>query len=256
MSYIRVSPGIWRDQATGKTIRSATDPNKSQPKKKEEPKNKPSGEKKQEKADKNLIQNQTQTANTATTVANTILGNVGQYQPEQVSQQYQLPVIDQNYIQQYQDNAYAALTRGLEDRYGQEREQMMQTLANRGIPIGSELYNNQMGQLDQRYDEQRLQARNQSYAGGLDAANTYAGIGNTTHQTAMEDYNNRFRIPTEVASTLIGTGGNVVGQTDTRKANKAALGNAMAIAKLGYGGRGPSGGGGGGEKPDDGLNFV
>lgn len=54
------------------------------------------------------------------------------------------------------------LTRGLDDQQKQEQAQMEEKLANQGIPVGSDVYNQQLGNLSKKYDYQREDARNQA----------------------------------------------------------------------------------------------
>lgn len=69
---------------------------------------------------------------------------------------------------------YQNLTRGLEDTYGREKEQLDQTLANRGITPGQPGYENQMRDFERRYDEQRAQAHSQAVQqGGQELSNEF-----------------------------------------------------------------------------------
>lgn len=70
----------------------------------------------------------------------------------------------------YEDAVFKRLTNGYEDNRKRDRDQLEQTLANRGIPIGSELYNNQMKQLDTRYDDMFNTAKAQAVESGTNAA--------------------------------------------------------------------------------------
>lgn len=90
---------------------------------------------------------------------------------------------------------YGRLTRDFGDRFGREEEQLSQTLANRGIPVGSQAYTNAMGDFrknrDAQYESAQQQAvqqgtataltRQQNNIGALGAVNqgvaTTAGVG-------------------------------------------------------------------------------
>lgn len=66
----------------------------------------------------------------------------------------------------YQKALYGQLTKGFGDQRRQDEAALEQSLANRGIPVGSELYNNQRKQLANRYDDMQQNAWNQSVTGG------------------------------------------------------------------------------------------
>lgn len=58
------------------------------------------------------------------------------------------------------------LTQGTAEQKAREREQLDQTLTQRGIPVGSKAYSQQMGDLDTRYDKIFSNARNQAVTSG------------------------------------------------------------------------------------------
>jgi len=65
---------------------------------------------------------------------------------------------------------YNQLTSGLDKQKSRDREQLDQTLSNRGIPVGAEGYTNMMGDLDKRYDDIFSSARNQAVMGDVSAS--------------------------------------------------------------------------------------
>lgn len=81
----------------------------------------------------------------------------------------------------FEDSVFKRLTHGYDDQQGREGEQLGQTLANRGIPVGSALYNDQMKQFNDRWDTNRANARAQATESGAGMANqaaqTLSGIG-------------------------------------------------------------------------------
>lgn len=64
--------------------------------------------------------------------------------------------------QQLIDSIYGQLTQRTDKQYAQDRAKAESTLANRGIPVGSEAYNNQMEQLNAQYDSIKSNAQNQA----------------------------------------------------------------------------------------------
>lgn len=63
---------------------------------------------------------------------------------------------------QIEQAVYGNLTRGLDEQYGNERQMMQDELINSGNPVGSPKYEAQMKAFNDRYDQQRAQARNQA----------------------------------------------------------------------------------------------
>lgn len=70
------------------------------------------------------------------------------------------------------DAIYGHLTEGYGDQKTQEYEDKKQELANRGIPIGSNAYNNEMNRLDLSWRQKEGSARNQAVTSGYNQANT------------------------------------------------------------------------------------
>lgn len=60
------------------------------------------------------------------------------------------------------DAVFSNLTRGVDDSYKRDMDAKAQELANRGIPVGSKAYNDQMKQMNMRYDDMKTNARNQA----------------------------------------------------------------------------------------------
>lgn len=61
-----------------------------------------------------------------------------------------------------EEQVFGRLTRGLEEEKANERQQMEQTLRNRGIPLGSKQFMDQMAAFDKRYDTRIADARAQA----------------------------------------------------------------------------------------------
>lgn len=138
------------------------------------------------------------------------------------------------------DAVFKQLTQGVDQRKAKDLEQLGQSLANRGIPVGSELYNSQMKELTDNYNDvysnAQYQAVQQGNNYGLQAAGQLANIGKSGFfdpnlQPFQATPYNQVDI-NSVFNTV--TGANLTQQD---------LANKLQIAKLGYGGRGSSGGG-------------
>lgn len=147
------------------------------------------------------------------------------------------------------DAVFKQLTQGVDQRKAKDLEQLSQTLANRGIPVGSELYNSQMKELTDNYNDvysnAQYQAVQQGNNFGLQAAGQLAGIGRGGYFDAnLQPFQAQPYNQVDVNSVFnTVTGANL---TDKDLANK------LAIARLGYGGRGGGGGSGRGtNNPSD-----
>lgn len=90
------------------------------------------------------------------------------------------------YMDQGLENAvYSRLTRDYADRFGREEEQLSQTLAQRGIPVGSKAYENAMGDFRKNRDLQYETAQNNAVQQGTATAltrqqNNIGGLGALT----------------------------------------------------------------------------
>lgn len=72
---------------------------------------------------------------------------------------------------QYQSAIYNQLTQGFDSQKKQEGAQLEQTLANRGIPVGSEAWQNAMQTYDQNWSQKYGQAQNQAVTENVNATN-------------------------------------------------------------------------------------
>lgn len=85
----------------------------------------------------------------------------------------------------YESAVFQQLTRDLDKNKAKDQEQLSQTLSNRGIPMGSQLYNDQMAELNKRYDDQFANARSQAVTQGT---NTALGAIPTFSQTGQSGF--------------------------------------------------------------------
>lgn len=91
------------------------------------------------------------------------------------------------YRAQIEDSVFKSLTKDTEKNKAREGEQLSQTLANRGIPVGSELYNDQMAQFNTRYDDIIANAKNQASILGGQEMQTQFGVQQQAHQQNVSD---------------------------------------------------------------------
>lgn len=82
----------------------------------------------------------------------------------------------------FEEAVFQQLTKGVDTKKKQEQDQLSQELANRGIPVGSDLYNNQMQEFNTRYDDIYQNAKSQAVTGGISSAlqgiGTLSNVGN------------------------------------------------------------------------------
>lgn len=72
-------------------------------------------------------------------------------------------------------------------RFQQEQQQIAQDLANKGIPVGSELYNQEMERLSRQQGDERRGALTQALAFGGDEMTRTFGMGQQARQNAIND---------------------------------------------------------------------
>lgn len=73
------------------------------------------------------------------------------------------------YNQSVYDTQYGLLTQNVQKNYDREYLAKSEELSQRGIPVGSDLYNKQIAELNQRYDDIRSQASLQATSGAREA---------------------------------------------------------------------------------------
>lgn len=78
--------------------------------------------------------------------------------------------------QRIEDSVFKSLTRNLQRDRSRDMEEFNQQMANRGIPVGSELYNKQQQELNQRYDDMSQNAMGQAVQFGGDEFSRGFGI--------------------------------------------------------------------------------
>lgn len=83
----------------------------------------------------------------------------------------------------FEQSVFNQLTSGLKEQQGQEQEQLSQRLADQGISVGSDAYNNEMNRFQKRYDDQfnnaRATAVQQSTQGSISASNVLGNLNNS-----------------------------------------------------------------------------
>lgn len=97
----------------------------------------------------------------------------------------------EGYANRVNDAVFAKLTRNMDRDKAREREQLQQELYNRGIPLDAndKQYAAQMGALDERYDAQKEAAMNNALIyGGQEASRLY-GMADQTRGTNLAEFN-------------------------------------------------------------------
>lgn len=91
----------------------------------------------------------------------------------------------------FEQAVFDRLTDTLDEERATDTEQLHQTLANRGIPLGSELWNQQTAKLDKRYDDMFQQARDQAVQSGT--SNSMQALGALTNVGQAGFFNPNFQ---------------------------------------------------------------
>lgn len=110
-----------------------------------------------------------------------------------------------------EDSLYGRYTKDLDHDFAKDKEALDQDFQSRGIPIGSELYNEQMKNLKTSYDDRRNDAKGRAVeAGGSEWSRSY-GIGQDSVNQRIGDYNSNWSNPLDYAGKVssIGQGGDI-----------------------------------------------
>lgn len=162
--------------------------------------------------------------------------------------------------QQQIDQTYGDYTKRLDLQFKQEMNDFEQQMANRGIPMGSELYNQQKGLLQQRQSDARNSALTQAEQIAGQNASQFFNVGTTAQQNAynmalnkknmpLADYNALMASQSGMGTQNLGYSQNMTlqqQQLDAQKAMQAAqLAASMKMAGMnqglgGYNGTGMS----------------
>lgn len=161
----RISPGVYRT-AGGKTIHSTTQPGATNPgvaKKKAPTAPKVPNTFKLPNQERDIYNQQNQGSQSASDIAFNQLQNSGFNDP------FSANLTDRtdtgNTVEdrkRMEDEVFGRLTRGQDEQKKKDQDQLAQDLQNRGIPVGSEQYNSQMKEFNNRYDTMNLDARAQA----------------------------------------------------------------------------------------------
>ena len=189
----------------------------------------------------------------------------GNYDAQQFNQY--LPQGSDQARQDAYNATYGQITKDVGDQKARDQAALSQSLADRGIPVGSEQYNDQMKQFNTRYDNIESDARQKATLAGNDAFQQSFNMGQQNYQNRLGAYQSNYSMPASIAGQLNGLqqiqrpdligftpveqqGVNLQGMYDT--ATGAKLKNRelniaqQAAGRSGGGGGGASSGGGSG----------
>ena len=146
---------------------------------------------------------------------------------------------------QLTDSVFNSLTSRLAPRQEQQRARTEQMLINRGIPVGSDAYNNAMREQEQTFGDQYADAENQAVQKGFDFWGQQAQVGNQTAQTLQGVNQAGYYAPTNQvdANAVFGTQqGTQLGQKQIQSQEKIANMNNQAALQAARIRSAPSGG--------------
>jgi hypothetical protein len=166
--------------------------------------------------------------------------------------------------QRIEGELYGREAKILDERFGKESDQLKQSLADRGIPEGSELYNKELSEFDRRKNDAYGAARQGATAFGGQEQQARFGMGMGARQQALGEYNQAYQMPYQTMGQTLGMqagimnpqftpmmGVNMPGVDVTGTAlgmNQLASNERIANAQMAMAGQ-HGGGGGGGAMP-------
>jgi type II secretory pathway pseudopilin PulG len=145
-----------------------------------------------------------------------------------------LPVYDEAAQQTAFDAAYKNATFGLDEQEQRRRAALEQSLADRGIPLGSELYSTQTKDLGTEFEGARTNARNYATSTANAEAERRFGLGKAAYDAAVGNYNMQFDKPIEYGNALAGMNAQnyALAQADREfQENKRQFGETIALEK-------------------------
>jgi hypothetical protein len=125
---------------------------------------------------------------------------------KRVTGEYKIPGADNAERARIEDSYFRSLTRDFDRNQQQELEAKKQELANRGIPLGSDLYDREIRNINDRYDRARLEARDQATRSGGDEWSRSFGIGMQAQERALNNMQLGYNMPIAIAQGAAGIG--------------------------------------------------
>lgn len=147
--------------------------------------------------------------------------------------------------QSYQDQVYQDFARTAEPEFQRQVADFEQMAANRGWPVGSEIYNNQKKQLMDTQEGQRQSIRTQALQGSTQYGQAYNDMGTQNYQNAYTMGQARRNQPLADFNALYG-GTSGMGMQNLAYSQQGALQDDAQRAQMALMKATPRGGGGGG----------
>jgi len=91
------------------------------------------------------------------------------------------------FIDKQMSNYNSAFDKRMNPQFQQQNEDFEQQMANRGIPMGSELYNREKSRIEQSQNDARTQAYASGQSAAMDAAGRYFDVGTQAHQNNIAE---------------------------------------------------------------------
>lgn len=256
--YVRLSPGVWRDTKTGKTIQSVKDPNQAKPKT-------PAGEQKipnplgvKGQANQEIVNTQQELAHQGGEMALDYLKD------SQLQTPFQPVMSDRTTTgnleadrARIEEAAYGRLTRDFGNRDRQEGMDFATSLQNRGIPYSADpnsRYQQELRDMQRRQDDRYAGARSDAVMMG---GQEYQRDFNINEQLRQNQYNEQAGIRNQQQQEIGGLSGmgqqGITNYNDLRslQLQQQQIQAAIDQLKRRGGGGGVSSGGGGGSRPVD-----
>lgn len=125
------------------------------------------------------------------------------------------PTADAETRRRIEDQVYNSFMSRQEGEFAKARESFEQSMANRGIPVGSQLYNDQLKQLQQAQTDAKQQALTQAVQMGGTEMERQFNMGTTAHNNALSEMLTKRNLSFDEFSKLRSQ----IDMTDPRAAN-------------------------------------
>jgi len=142
--------------------------------------------------------------------------------------------------------SYNLFSKRQEPQFQQQQQDLEQQLYNRGIPVGSELYNNQMQQLQRQQEDARQSAMVNAQGIAGQNAGQFFDIGTQARGNALSEGLLQRNMPLNEYAALMGARSGLAGQ-NLAYSQERGLTGLQADLQLRNARQMPRGGGGGGE---------
>jgi hypothetical protein len=131
--------------------------------------------------------------------------------------------------------AFGAQKANLDDVYAQQRRQLVQTLADQGIPMDSDAAKTQLANLDKNRDAAYIQAQAAAANTGLNTQSTLSGLSLANRQQSVGETNSQGQFGNDAKTTEAGFNNQGQDQEFRQKLASGQFGNDAMLNQANYG---------------------